>query len=82
MTHPNEKAKKYDLVDIDYNKYLEPYLSFQNNCAVTKGGDADKTTKLYQGHLILTKEFKQMQKYRAINAVQVFYGVGRQKDQG
>ena len=28
MTHPNETAKKYDLVDIDYNKYLEPYLSF------------------------------------------------------
>lgn len=56
--HPNQ-TKKYDVVDIDYNGYLNEYFDFEvhkaNHCCL------GTLKRLYKDRLILAKEYKIME---------------------
>ena len=79
--HPSQ-SKKYEVVDIDYDHDLKHYFKMGSHSVKQEYLDSALSTKLYKDHLILTKEFKVQEQYKAINQAQVFYGLGRQRDAG
>ena len=69
-------TKKYDFLDIDYNRYLDEYFTFE-----CKEGCCDAAERrFYKDRLILGQERKVVEQFKAMNEAQVHYGPGRAHD--
>ena len=75
--HPNE-SKKYDKLDIDYKGYLDQYFDLDT----FKKHSTCKTSirKLCKDRILLGKESKTVNQFKAMHEAQAFFGIGRSND--
>ena len=77
--HPDQ-TKKYDKLDIDYRKVLDPIFKFDCYQQINREELSDKNERfrrIYKDRILLSKEMDKVKKFKSINEIETYYGVGR-----